>query len=237
MPAPVEDAIAAIAAGNLVVVVDDENRENEGDLVAAAEAISPSTIAFMMKHGRGLICCSLPGARLDALELPLMVPVNSDPFRTAFTVTVDLKHGTSTGISAADRAATIRALVNPRMAPNDFARPGHVFPLRASPLGVLGRPGHTEAAVDLSVLAGFEAGGVLCEIANDDGTMARLPELIEFARMHGLPIISIEQLIAYRRRQQSAVERIARAGLPTRHDAFEVPAFRDSLAETEHLAS
>lgn len=197
--AKIEDAIAAIARGDIIVVVDDRDRENEGDLVIASDAISAKAIAFMMNYARGLICVAMEGERLDELDIPLMVPRNTEVLKTAFTVSVDYIPETTTGISAADRAATIRALVTPGTKPDDFARPGHIFPLRAHPEGVLGRPGHTEAAVDLARLAGLTASGVICEVANDDGTMARLPELEAFAERHGLHLITIEDLISYRR--------------------------------------
>ena len=190
----IEDAIAALAGGGMIVVVDDEDRENEGDIIIASEAVTPESIAFMMKHARGLICVAMEGDRLDALDIPLMVPTNTEYLKTAFTVSVDYVRGTTTGISAADRAATVRALMDDRSEPDDFARPGHVFPLRAHPKGVLGRPGHTEAAVDLARLAGMKPSGVICEVANDDGTMARLPDLMAFCRLHGLPLVTIEDL-------------------------------------------
>ncbi len=193
----IEDAIAALARGGMIVVVDDESRENEGDIIVASDAVTPEAIAFMMKHARGLICVAIEGERLDALDLPLMVPQNTEYLQTAFTVSVDYIPGTTTGISAFDRAATVKALMDPATAPKDFARPGHIFPLRAHPRGVRGRPGHTEAAVDLARLAGMSPSGVICEVANDDGTMARLPELVAFAALHQLPLISIEDLIAY----------------------------------------
>lgn len=193
----IEDAIAALARGGMIVVVDDEGRENEGDIIVASEAVTPEAIAFMMKHARGLICVAMEGERLDALDIPLMVPQNTEYHKTAFTVSVDYLPGTTTGISAADRAATVKALMDPATAPEDFARPGHIFPLRAHPRGVLGRPGHTEAAVDLARLAGKAPSGVICEVANDDGTMARLPELVAFAELYQLPLISIEDLITY----------------------------------------
>ncbi|TBW09221.1 3,4-dihydroxy-2-butanone-4-phosphate synthase [Azotobacter chroococcum] len=218
----VETAIAAIARGEFVVVVDDTDRENEGDLIIAADAISPAQMAFLVRHSSGLVCVALPGERLDALELPLMVEANSESHQTAFTVSVDYRHGTSTGISAADRAATLNALADPASRPDDFARPGHLFPLRARAGGVLERPGHTEAALDLAVLAERRPAGVLCEIVNDDGSMARRPELFAFARAHGLPIVSIEQLIAWRRAQESmpAPQLLAETRLPTRHGEF-----------------
>ena len=196
--ARIEDAISAIASGKMVVVVDDQNRENE---VVAADAVTPETIAFMMNHARGLVCIAMEGERLDALDIPLMVPNNTESHKTAFTVSVDYLKGTTTGISAADRAATVRALVDDRTKPDEFARPGHIFPLRANPRGVLGRPGHTEAAVDLARLAGRIPAGVICEVANDDGTMSRLPELTLFAERHNLPLVTIEDLVAYLERQ------------------------------------
>ncbi|MDR6820142.1 3,4-dihydroxy 2-butanone 4-phosphate synthase [Neorhizobium sp. 2083] len=194
----IEDAVAAIRRGEIVVVVDDRDRENEGDLVIASEAITPQAIAFMMNYARGLICVAMEGERLDKLDIPLMVPRNTEVLKTAFTVSVDSIRNTTTGISAADRAETVRALVSDGSRPDDFARPGHIFPLRAHPNGVLSRPGHTEAAVDLARLAGLFPSGVICEVANDDGTMARLPELEVFAERHGLHLITIEDLIAYR---------------------------------------
>lgn len=200
----IEDAIAALACGGMIVVVDDENRENEGDIIVASDAITPEAIAFMMKHARGLICVAMEGARLDALDIPLMVPQNTEYHKTAFTVSVDYLPGTTTGISASDRAATVQALMNPSVTGVEFARPGHIFPLRAHPLGVRGRAGHTEAAVDLARLAGKTPSGVICEVANDDGTMARLPELIAFAEHFQLPLISIEDLITYITSQQDA---------------------------------
>jgi len=193
----IEDAIAALARGGMIVVVDDESRENEGDIIVASDFITPDTIAFMMKHARGLICVAMEGERLDALDIPLMVPQNTELHKTAFTVSVDYLPGTTTGISAADRAATVQALMDQTAQPADFARPGHIFPLRAHPAGVRGRPGHTEAAVDLARLAGKAPSGVICEVANDDGTMARLRELSAFADFHRLPLVTIEDLIAY----------------------------------------
>lgn len=194
----IDEAVAAITRGEIVVVVDDRDRENEGDLVIASEAVTPESIAFMMNYARGLICVAMEGERLDELDIPLMVPRNTEVLKTAFTVSVDYIPETTTGISAADRAATVRALVTDGSRPEDFARPGHIFPLRAHPHGVLSRPGHTEAAVDLARLAGLFPSGVICEVANDDGTMARLPELEVFAERHGLHLITIEDLIAYR---------------------------------------
>ncbi|APG95632.1 3,4-dihydroxy-2-butanone-4-phosphate synthase [Sinorhizobium americanum] len=193
----IEDAVAVLALGGMVVVVDDEDRENEGDIIVASDAVTPDTIAFMMKHARGLICVAMEGERLDALDIPLMVPQNTELHKTAFTVSVDYLPATTTGISAADRAATVQALMDPGARPADFARPGHIFPLRAHPNGVRGRPGHTEAAVELARLAGKSPSGVICEVANDDGTMARLPELVVFAETHRLPLITIRDLIAF----------------------------------------
>ena len=205
----IEDVIAAIGRGDIVVVVDDRDRENEGDLLVASELITPEAIAFMMNHARGLICVPMEGERLDELDIPLMVPNNTEMLKTAFTVSVDYIPETTTGISAADRAATVRALVTKDARPEDFARPGHIFPLRAHPEGVLGRPGHTEAAVDLARLAGLSASGVICEVAKDDGTMARLPDLEVFAERHGFHLITIEDLIAYRDRDAETKIRAA----------------------------
>ncbi|RQR52635.1 3,4-dihydroxy-2-butanone-4-phosphate synthase [Burkholderia sp. Bp9125] len=215
----IEDALQAMARGSIVVVVDDEDRENEGDLILAAEYATPEVIAFMVRFTSGMLCVGLAGERLDELELPLMVARNTDSMKTAYTITVDYRHGTTTGISAADRAATIRALVDECATAGDFSRPGHVFPLRAVPGGVLHRPGHTEAAVDLTRLAGLKPGGVLAEVVNDDGTMARRPELEAFARQHGLPIISIADLVTYRTRNTN-VWREPATMLPTRHGMF-----------------
>ncbi|KKX34082.1 3,4-dihydroxy-2-butanone-4-phosphate synthase [Rhizobium sp. LC145] len=195
--AKIEDALEALARGRMIVVVDDEDRENEGDIIAASETVTAETVAFMMNHARGLICVAMEGERLDALDIPLMVPRNTESHKTAFTVSVDYIPGTTTGISAADRAATVRALMDPKAQPDDFARPGHIFPLRAHPNGVLSRPGHTEAAVELCRLAGLKPSGVICEVAKDDGTMARLPDLVEFAKLHGMPLVTIADLISY----------------------------------------
>ena len=195
--AKIEDALQALARGRMIVVVDDEDRENEGDIIAASETVTAETVAFMMNHARGLICVAMEGERLDALDIPLMVPRNTESHKTAFTVSVDYIPGTTTGISAADRAATVRALMDPKAQPDDFARPGHIFPLRAHPNGVLSRPGHTEAAVELCRLAGLKPSGVICEVAKDDGTMARLPDLVEFAKLHEMPLVTIADLISY----------------------------------------
>jgi len=191
----------------MVVVVDDEDRENEGDLIMSAQMATPLDIAFMVRYTSGVLCVALPGQRLDDLRLPLMVTENTDSMRTAFTITVDYRHETTTGISASDRAATVRALVDPRVRAEDFNRPGHIFPLRAVPGGVLRRAGHTEAAVDLTTLAGLRPGGVLAEVVSEDGSMARFDELSKFARLHRLPIITIRDLIAYRKRQAEASSR------------------------------
>lgn len=195
----VQSALDAFARGEMVVVMDDANRENEGDLIMAAEKVTPEAIAFMIRYTSGLLCVPLTRERLDALEIPLMVATNSEAMRTAFTVSVDAKHGTTTGISAHDRTATIRALVAHTSQPDDFARPGHVFPLRYHDGGVLVRPGHTEAAIDLACLSGLTPAGVLAEVTNDDGSMAREPELERFANEHRLELIRIADLIAYRR--------------------------------------
>jgi len=199
----VDSAIAAIGRGEFVVVVDDESRENEGDLIVAADAITPESIGFMLRHTSGLICVSVSGEVADSLQLPPMVVQNAESFQTAFTVSVDKRTGVSTGISASDRAATLRALADPRSVAGDFVRPGHVFPLRARSGGVMVRPGHTEAAQDLVRLAGRAPAGVLCEIVDEDGEMARRPDLFRFARSHGLAIITIAQLIDWRRANAS----------------------------------
>lgn len=207
--ATITHALTVIAAGGIVVVADDEHRENEGDLIMAADAASPEAIAFFVRHTSGVICAALPGERCDVLELPLMVPpeANADQFRTAFTITVDLAVGTTTGISSADRAATLRALADPATLPAQLNRPGHIFPLRARAGGVIERPGHTEAAVDLARLAGRLPAGVLSEVVLDDGRMARLPDLQAFARAHDLPLISIADLITHRRQHELAITR------------------------------
>ena len=235
---PVDRAVAAIAAGRPVVVVDDEDRENEGDLVFAAERATPELVAFMMTECRGLICAPMAAGDLDRLDLPQMVERNTESMGTAFTVSVDATagHGVGTGISAADRARTLRLLAHPGSAAGDFVRPGHVFPLRAREGGVLTRAGHTEAGVDLARLAGLRPAAVICEIANEDGTMARLPELVAFARKHGLPIISIADLAAHRRGHASRVRREARVRLPTAHGEFRAYGYRDQVDGVEHIA-
>ncbi len=233
---PIEEAIADIRAGKLVIVVDDEDRENEGDFIGAAEKITPELVNFMTKYGRGLICVALTPERTVELDLDLMTPTNTALHETAFTVSVDYRHGTTTGISAADRAATIRALADPSARPSDFARPGHVFPLRARPGGVLRRAGHTEAAVDLARLAGLYPAGVLVEILNDDGTMARVPELIELARRFGLRIITIKDLIAYRMRIERLINRLVEVDLPTKYGNFRLIAYEERYTGDVHLA-
>jgi 3,4-dihydroxy 2-butanone 4-phosphate synthase/GTP cyclohydrolase II len=232
----IEKAIADIAAGKPVVVVDDEDRENEGDLIFAAEKATPELVAFMMTECRGLLCVPMEGDALDRLKLGQMVAENTDRMGTAFTVSVDAREGISTGISAADRAHTIQLLADPRTAPFDIVRPGHVFPLRAKDGGVLRRPGHTEAAIDLARLAGLRSAGVICEIVNDDGTMSRLPELRAFSTRHGLTLITIADLIAYRRRSEKQVERVVQARIPTRHGVFSAVGYRSSADDREHVA-
>jgi 3,4-dihydroxy 2-butanone 4-phosphate synthase/GTP cyclohydrolase II len=235
---PVERAIADIAAGRPVVVVDDENRENEGDLVIAAQQATPEIVAFMMTECRGLICVPMEEADLDRLDLPQMVVSNTESMQTAFTVSVDAgrEHGVTTGISAADRAATIRLLASGDSVAGDFVRPGHVFPLRARAGGVLVRNGHTEAGVDLARLAGLRPAAAIVEIANEDGTMARLPQLVVFARKHGLAIISIEDLVAYRRSAEPTVRREAETQLPTAFGDFRAYGYRSSVDGVEHIA-
>jgi 3,4-dihydroxy 2-butanone 4-phosphate synthase / GTP cyclohydrolase II len=236
MFAPIEEAIAAIGRGEIVVVVDDADRENEGDLIMAADAVTPSKIAFFVRHTSGVICAPLLGERLDELELPLMVVGNTESHRTAFTVSVDYRHGTTTGISASDRAATLRALADPATGPADLARPGHIFPLRYAEGGVLKRAGHTEAAVDLARLAGRAPVGVLCELVNEDGTMSRLADLEAFARRHGLLLISIADLIAYRRRHERLVRRVAEAPIPTPFGIFTAIGYESTYDGEQHVA-
>ncbi|MER5360305.1 bifunctional 3,4-dihydroxy-2-butanone-4-phosphate synthase/GTP cyclohydrolase II [Streptomyces sp. NPDC002785] len=235
---PVEQAIRDIAAGRPVVVVDDEDRENEGDLVIAAEKATPEIVAFMMSECRGLICAPMENDELERLELPQMVDHNTESMRTAFTVSVDgsAAHGVTTGISAADRATTLRMLAGGEMGPGDFVRPGHIFPLRARSGGVLVRNGHTEAAVDLARLAGLRPAGAIVEIAGEDGVMLRLPQLVPFARKHGLTIISIEDLIAYRRTSEPTVRREAEVRLPTSFGAFTAYGYRSTTDGVEHVA-
>ena len=234
--APIEDIIAAISRGELVIMVDDEDRENEGDLIMAAQFATPEKIAFIVRHTSGLIVAPLTGERCDDLRLPLMVDNNTESHRTAFTISVDLLEGTTTGISASDRAATLRALADPKIIHSAFARPGHIFPLRARDGGVLKRAGHTEASVDLARLAGCEPAGIICEIQNDDGTMSRLPELKKFAKQNSLLISSIARLIEYRRHHERLVERMGSANVPTEWGNFECVAYRSTIDGIEHLA-
>ncbi|HVW32281.1 MAG TPA: 3,4-dihydroxy-2-butanone-4-phosphate synthase [Acidimicrobiia bacterium] len=232
----VEPAVAAVAEGKFVVVLDDADRENEADLILAAHHVTPEAVAFMVRHTSGLVCVGMTGERLDELGLPLMVPRNSEGFGTAFTVSVDYRPGTTTGISAADRAATIRALVAEDSDGSDFNRPGHVFPLRARPGGVLKRAGHTEAAVDLARLAGLPPAGVLCELVNDDGTMARGEQAARFAADHGLPMLTVGQLIAYRRRWEKLVEQRSATVIRTAYGPFLLHTYEGILDGAEHLA-
>jgi 3,4-dihydroxy 2-butanone 4-phosphate synthase/GTP cyclohydrolase II len=232
----IEDAINDIKAGKFLVVVDDEDRENEGDLVIAAEFISADAINFMATHGRGLICTPLETARLDELQIEPMVGRNTAPLGTAFTVSVEARHLTTTGISAEDRANTVRALIDPASKPSDFAKPGHTFPLRARDGGVLVRAGQTEAAVDLARLAGLYPAGVICEIMKADGTMARMPDLQAFSKKHGIGIVTIKDLIAYRRRWEKLVTLEAEAKLPTEYGIFTVKGYEDSISGETHVA-
>ncbi|HYH27594.1 MAG TPA: bifunctional 3,4-dihydroxy-2-butanone-4-phosphate synthase/GTP cyclohydrolase II [Actinomycetota bacterium] len=232
----IDEAIEDIRQGKIVIVVDDADRENEGDLIMAAEKVTPEAIAFMVRHTSGVICMPTVGERLDELRIPLMVTDSSDVQRTAFTISIDAIRGTTTGISASDRAATIRAVVEPSTTAEDLMRPGHVFPLRYREGGVLKRAGHTEAAVDLAQLAGLYPAGVLCELVNDDGTMARFPELTTFAREHGLKVISIADLIEYRRRREKLVERVAEASIPTIYGEFVAHAYESRVDGRTHVA-
>jgi len=233
--ASVDEALAAFRDGRMIIVCDDEDRENEGDLTIAAEKVTPAAINFMARYGRGQICLSMTGARLDELEVPLAVSSNTTTFGTAFCVPIDLK-GAGTGISAADRAATVIASINPATKPSDLARPGHVSPLRARDGGVMVRAGQTEAAVDLARMAGLYPAGVICEIMNEDGTMARVPELTKFARKHGLLMITIADLIQYRMRTERLVKRFAHAHLPTEHGDFEIYAYDNVVDNMTHVA-
>ena len=233
--APIEEAIKAFARGELILVADDENRENEGDLIMSAEHATTAQVAFMVRHTSGVLCVALPGERLDALDLPLMVPTESDSMGTAFTITVDAV-GVGTGISAADRAMTVRVLASPETAPAELHRPGHIFPLRARPGGVLKRAGHTEAGVDLAKLAGVQPAALLAEVVNDDGSMARLPQLTRFAQEHGLLMISIADLIEYRRHQEKLVQRVSSARMPTAHGEFVAHVYESVVDGAEHVA-
>src|SRR5438477_829861 len=233
----IESAIEDIKTGKLVIVVDDEDREDEGDFITAARNITPEVINFMTKHGRGLICVPLLDERCNELGLELIVNNNTALHETAFTVSVDLLgHGCTTGISAHDRAKTIQALIDPHTQPDDLGRPGHIFPLRAKKGGVLRRAGHTEATIDLARLAGFEAAGVLVEIMNEDGTMARLPQLRKIADKFDLKIISIRDLIEYRLKTDSLIEEVTRVEMPTKYGHFKLAAFKEKITGGEHLA-
>ena len=232
----IERAIEEIRAGRMVIVVDDEDRENEGDLTLAGELATPEAINFMIRHGRGLVCVAMTPERLDELAIPLMVAENTARYGTAFCVSVEAKHRVSTGISAADRASTVLALVDPKTRPADLARPGHMFPLRSQKGGVLKRAGQTEAAVDLARMAGLYPAGVICEVMNEDGTMARVPQLEPFARRHGLCMISIADLIRYRMKNERLVRRVAQPQLPTERGEFRLIAFESDVDKENHLA-
>jgi 3,4-dihydroxy 2-butanone 4-phosphate synthase/GTP cyclohydrolase II len=232
----IEEAIKDIKEGKFVIIVDDEDRENEGDLAIAAEKVTPEAINFMVKHARGLVCMPVKGERLDELEIPMMVSYNTSKFTTAFTVSIEAKHGVTTGISAKDRAETVKAVINPKTKPSDIARPGHIFPLRAKEGGVLVRAGHTEAIVDLAKMAGLYPAGVICEIMSEDGSMARLPELKEVAEKFGIKIVSIADLITYRRRHEKLVKRVAEAKLPTKYGEFEIIAYKSDMDPDQHVA-
>ena len=234
--AKIEDALEDIRTGKIVIVVDDEDRENEGDFIMAAEKATAQAINFMARYGRGLICLPAMPDRLEALDLDMMVNTNTALHGTPFTVSIDALYGVSTGISAQDRAETIRQFIDPQSRPENFGRPGHIFPLRAMPGGVLRRAGHTEAAVDLARLAGLAPAGVLCEILNEDGTMARLPQLLEFAAQFDLNVVTIHDLIAYRRRSEKLVRCVERVNLPTRFGAFELHLYESDVDDREHVA-
>jgi 3,4-dihydroxy 2-butanone 4-phosphate synthase/GTP cyclohydrolase II len=232
----IPEAIKDVKAGKFIIIVDDEDRENEGDLALAAEKVTTEAINFMAKHARGLICMPIIGERLDGLKIPLMVGENTSKFTTAFTVSVEAKHRTTTGISAADRAETVKAIIDPATKPDDLARPGHMFPLRAREGGVLARAGQTEAIVDLAKLAGLYPAGVVCEIMNEDGSMARMPQLKEMADKFGLKIVTVADLISYRLRHERLVHRVAEAKLPTKYGEFTAIAYQSDIDPDEHLA-
>lgn len=232
----IEKVLTAYAAGKLVIVIDDEDRENEGDLCIAAEKITSEAIAFMVRHTTGIVCISLPSERLDELRLPQMVPENTESHKTAFTISVDSLHGTTTGVSAADRASTIKALIDPATNPSDLRRPGHVFPLKYREGGVLKRAGHTEAAADLAKLCGMYPAGVICELVNDDGSMARLPELERFAGQHNIPIISVADIMKFRRRKEKLVHCISKARIPTKYGEFTAHVYESNLDGIQHMA-
>jgi 3,4-dihydroxy 2-butanone 4-phosphate synthase/GTP cyclohydrolase II len=234
--APIGDVIEAIRRGEMVVMVDDEDRENEGDLILAAEDATPEKIGFMLRYTSGIICLPIIGERLDELDLPMMVAKNTDVRRTAFTVSIDAAHGTTTGISAADRCRTIKTVLDPQTQPDDLSRPGHMYPLRYEPGGVLKRAGHTEAAVDLARLAGKFPAGVLAEVMNDDGSVARLPELERFAKEHDLLIGTIADLISYRRREERLVERVVEARIPTDYGTYTAVGYRSLVDDRQHVA-
>jgi len=234
--ARIEDAVESVRAGRMIIVVDDEDRENEGDLTIAAEKVTPEAINFMARHGRGRICLSMTPERLYELEVPLMVTNNSSRFDTAFCVPIEAKDRTTTGISARDRATTVLTAIDPQTRPADLARPGHMFPLRSRTGGVMVRAGQTEAAVDMARIAGLYPAGVICEIMNEDGTMARVPQLTKFARKHGLLMITIADLIKYRIRTESQVKRVASAKMPTEHGEFNIFAFENLLDKQTHVA-
>jgi 3,4-dihydroxy 2-butanone 4-phosphate synthase/GTP cyclohydrolase II len=234
--AGIDEAIQDIAAGRFVIVVDDEDRENEGDLTIAAEKVTPEAINFMARYGRGLICMPLTEARLKELDIPLMVQDNTSPYNTAFCVSIEARSNVSTGISAADRAHTVKVAIDPRTRPQDLTRPGHMFPLRAQNGGVLKRAGQTEAAVDLARLAGLYPAGVICEIMNEDGTMARIPDLVRFSRRHGIRLITVADLIGYRMRTERLVYRVAQPALPTTYGGFRLIAYRSRIERKTHLA-
>ena len=232
-----EEAIADLQAGKFIIVVDDEGRENEGDLVLPAEKVTPEAVNFMVTHAKGLLCMPMTEERLDELQIPLVSTEHTPTsLPTAFTVSIDYKKDTTTGISAFDRSATINALIDPNCQPDDFARPGHLFPLRYHKGGVLMRPGHTEAIIDLCNIGGFYPAGVVCEIMKEDGDMARMPDLEEFAIKHDLKILSIAQLIAYRRRNETLIERVAEARLPSKYGEFKIVAYRSAVDPGEHIA-
>lgn len=232
----VEDALEDFRSGRMLIVVDDEDRENEGDLTIAAEKITPDIINFMAVHGRGLICMPMTGERLDELEIPLMVTDNTSSYGTAFCVSIEARSGVSTGISAADRAHTVRAAVSPGTVPADLVRPGHMFPLRAKPGGVLQRAGQTEAAVDLARMAGLQPAGVICEVMNEDGTMARLPDLETFSKQHGIKLITVADLIRYRLQTETLVKSLSEAKLPTDYGEFQVKVFESQIDRKTHMA-
>ena len=234
--ATIPEAIEDIKAGKILIVVDDESRENEGDLAIAAEKVTPDAINFMSKEARGLICLPIMGDRLEELRIPMMVQDNTSRFSTAFTVSIEAKHGVTTGISAQDRATTIKTVINPATKPDDIARPGHVFPIKARPGGVLVRAGHTEAIVDLARLAGLYPAGVICEIMNEDGSMARLRQLEEMATKYNMKMVSVADLITYRRRHEKLVHRVAEAKLPTKYGEFTIMAYRSTIDPDEHVA-